>query len=228
MKDNRIPDGVPEEQVAPTVFWRIDEWFPDLSRETKVQLKTYHEELLKYNRTVSLISAKLVFVADALLFADSILASRAIMTNSPGIDKMFDIGSGAGFPGVIFALLYPQIPVVLIETDQKKCEFLNHIIGLLKLKNVSVENKSIEAFPDSSIKFAMARGFANISRTLLMARKPMGKGASLFHLKGEEWGMEVSEIPSQLCSLWSPSLVGEYKLPVGPVKFGVVKTEKIQ
>ena len=156
------------------------------------------------------------------------MASRAIVTNTPGIDKMYDFGSGAGFPGVVFAVLYPQIQVVLVETDQKKCEFLNHLISLLKLKNVTVENKSIEAFPEASIKFAMARGFANISRTLLMARKPMGKGSQLFHLKGEEWGMEVSEIPSQLCSLWSPSLVGEYKLPVGPVKFGVVKTEKIQ
>lgn len=222
MKDNKI------EQDAPTIYWRIDEWFPDLSLETKVELKTYHEELLKYNRTISLISAKLVFVADALLFADSILASRAIVTNTVGIDKIYDFGSGSGFPGLVFAILYPKIQVVLVETDQKKCEFLNHMVSLLKLKNVTVENKSIEAFPENSIKFAMARGFANISRTLLMARKPMGKGSSLFHLKGEEWGMEVSEIPSQLCSLWSPSLVGEYKLPVGPVKFGVVKTEKIQ
>lgn len=222
MKDNKI------EQDAPTVFWRIDEWFPDLSPETKVQLKTFHEELLKYNRTVSLISAKLVFVADALLFADSILASRAIVTNTNGIDKIYDFGSGSGFPGIVFAILFPNIQVVLVDTDVKKCEFLNHMISTLKLKNCTVENKSIEAFPESSIKFAMARGFANISRTLLMARKPMGKGSFLFHLKGEEWGMEVSEIPSQLCSLWAPSLVGEYKLPVGPVKFGVVRTEKIQ
>ena len=222
MKDNKI-----DEQEAPTVFWRINDWFPDLSPETKVVLKTYHEELIKFNRTVSLISPKSVFVADALHFADSILASKIIAHSNPSIGKIYDFGSGNGFPGLIYALLNPNTQVVLVETDQKKCEFMGHMISTLGLKNATVENKSVEAYPEGSIQYGMARGFSNISRVLLIARKTMAKGGSFYHLKSEEWGMEVSEIPSQLCSIWSPSLVGEYKLPVGPVKFAVVKTEKI-
>ncbi|WP_413569137.1 16S rRNA (guanine(527)-N(7))-methyltransferase RsmG [Bdellovibrio sp. HCB117] len=216
-----------DQQDAPTIYWRIDEWFPDLSPEIKTRLKAYHEELLKFNRTLSLISPKTVFVADAIHFADSILASQAIHKSNAKIDKIFDLGSGNGFPGLVFAILYPQVKVVLVDTDQKKCEFLNHVAASLKLSNVSVENKNVEALPENSVNFAMTRGFSNISRTILVARKFMPKGGLLFHLKSEEWGIEVGEIPTQLCSIWTPSLVGEYKLPVGAVKFSVVKTEKI-
>lgn len=215
------------QQEVPKIFWRIDEWFPDLSPEVKTRLKTYHDELLTYNRTLSLISAKTVFVADALHFADSIMAVKAIMHLNPKIDKIFDLGSGNGFPGVVFAIMSPSTQVILVEVDQKKSEFLRHLCAGLGLKNVSIENKNVDALPENSVHYAIARGFANISRTILSARKFMQKGGSLFHMKGEEWGIEVGEIPSQLCSIWSPSLVGEYKLPVGAVKFAVVKTEKI-
>lgn len=216
-----------QEQDAPKVYWRVEEWFPDLSPETKTSLRTYHEELIKYSRTINLISAKTVFVADALHFADSILASNVIMSNQKDLKRIHDFGSGAGFPGLILAILYPQVQVVLLEGDQKKCEFLNHMVATLKLKNASVECKPVESLGENSVQHAIARGFSNISRTIMAARKCMVKGGSFYHLKGEEWGMEVSEIPTQLCSIWSPSLIGEYKLPVGAVKFAVVKTEKI-
>lgn len=220
MKDNK-------EQEAPTIYWRINEWFPDLSPEVKARLKTYHEELIKFNRTLNLVSLKTLFVADALHFADSILSSRTIYSSNPKIDKIFDLGSGNGFPGMIFAIFYPQVQVVLVESDQRKCEFLKHIVFSLKLTNVTVENKTVEALPENSIQYAMARGFSSISKTILVTRKCMVKGGVLYHLKSEEWGIEVGEIPTQLCSIWTPSLVGDYKLPVGAVKFSIVKTDKI-
>lgn len=221
MKDNN------KEQEVPIISWRIDEWFPDLSPEVRSRLKTYHEELVKYNRTLILISPKTVFVADALHFADSILASRIIHSSYPKIDKIYDLGSGNGFPGLVFALLFPQTQVVLVDSDIKKCEFLKHMAGVLKLSNVTVENKTVESMPDGSMQYVMARGLTTISKAILSTRKSIPRGGIYFHLKGEEWGIEVGEIPTQLCSIWSPSLVGEYKLPVGAVKFAVVKTDKI-
>lgn len=216
-----------QEQEAPTVHWRIDDWFPDLSPEVKSGLKTYHDELLKFNRTLNLISAKAVFVADAIYFADAILASRAVMIANPQITKLYNAAAGSGFPGMILAALYPKVQVVLLEADQKKVEFLNHIASALKIKNVTVENRSIESLPDGSVQYGIGRGFSSISKAILLCRKVVPKGGAFFHLKGEEWGIEVGEIPTQLCSIWSPSLVGEYKLPVGAIKFAVVKTEKI-
>ncbi|MEN0057833.1 MAG: 16S rRNA (guanine(527)-N(7))-methyltransferase RsmG [Bdellovibrio sp.] len=214
-------------EETPKIPWRIDEWFPDLSPEVRTSLKTYHDELIKFNRTVNLISAKTVLVADALHFADSILASKIIHNSNVSFNKIYDLGSGNGFPGMIFGILYPSIEVILVESDLKKCEFLRHIVSYLSLKNVKVENKTVESLGDGSVQYAMARGLSSISRSILLTRKTVPKGGVFFHLKGEEWGIEVGEIPIQLCSIWSPSLVGEYKLPIGAMKFYVIKTDKI-
>ena len=57
--------------------------------------------------------------------------------------------------------------------------------------------------------------------------KCVKKGGAVYHLKSEEWALEVSQIPSQLCSVWQPILEGEYKLPIGDIKMFIVKTAKL-
>ena len=215
------------EQQAPAISWRVDEWFPDLDKEVGKKLKVFHEELLKHSKTINLVSLKTLPFSDALHFADSILACRIIYKNMNGATEIYDIGSGAGFPGVIFAILYPNVKVFLVDNDSRKTEFLSGLVKLLGLKNIEIVTKSVDALPENSIKVAMARGFASISKVCLALRRSVVKGGTFYHLKSEEWGIEVGEMPSQLCSIWMPSLVGEYKLPVGGVRFGVVKTDKI-
>ena len=58
-------------------------------------------------------------------------------------------------------------------------------------------------------------------------RKACPQGARLYHLKSEEWSMEVAQIPTQLCALWTPALVGNYKLPVGELAMSVVRTDRL-
>ncbi len=210
---------------ALVVNWRIDQWFPDLDENSKKKLKTYHDELLKFNKTVNLIGVKTIPMADAIHFADSILASRVIAKDLKH-DEVYDFGSGNGFPGIVLAILYPNKKFHLVDTDQRKAEFLKHIISTLGLKNADVFIRPVEAFPDGAIACAVTRGFASLSKALLMTRKIFPVGGVFYHLKGEEWATEISEIPIQLCSFWQPALLGEYKLPVGEIKFAVVKTEK--
>ena len=220
--------GVMNQTKAEEIFqWRIDQWFPDFDKVTLAKLRKLHTELMKKNKTMDLISAKSAIVADALHFADSILASRIIMRSYSKITSIADFGTGAGFPGLVLAIIYPHIQVTLIDGDQKKCEFLNHMVQALGVTNVKVIYTSIDKMPDDSFEFAICRGFLSLTKTLLLARKIMKKGGHIFHLKGEEWGVEVSEMPSQICSTWSPKLVGEYRLPVGEIRFSVIDTEKI-
>lgn len=208
------------------VQWRIDTWFPDIDEPTRKKLKNFHEELLKFNKTVNLISVKTIPQADAIHFADSILACRFIHNHNT-IDEIYDFGSGNGFPGLIFSILFPKTKVHLVELDQRKAEFLKHCITALGLKNTDVMIRAIESLPERSVKYAMSRGFSSITKAIMSTRKIFPKGGRYFHLKSEEWASEVAQIPTQLCSFWTPSLAGEYKLPVGEVKFAVVKTDKI-
>ena len=208
------------------IFWRIDSWFPELDSTTLGKLKKLHDELLRFNKTINLISVKTIPAADVIHFADSILSCQFIH-GAKGPAEIFDLGSGNGFPGLVYAILFPKTVVRLVESDQRKAEYLKHAASSLQLKNVEVLVRTIEAMPERSIQFAMTRGLSNISRSLLMTRKSFKKGGILFHIKGEEWATEVADIPSQLCSFWLPGLVSEYKLPIGSVKFAVVSTEKI-
>lgn len=154
------------------------------------------------------------------------MACREI-AKSAKIDELYDVGSGNGFPGIVYAILYPQTKLKLIESDQRKAEFLKHLTTHLRLTNVEVINQNVEKLPHGTIKYAISRGFASIAKTVLVARRLTATGGIYFHLKGEEWGNEIAEIPTQLCSFWIPSLLAEYRLPIGEVRFAVVRTEKI-
>jgi 16S rRNA (guanine527-N7)-methyltransferase len=212
---------------AITIYWRIEQWFPDLSSEIKAKLKKFHEELVRSNKSLNLIGIKTLPMADAIHFADSISAARLIEKDLKS-DEIYDLGAGNGFPGLIMGLLMPKVKIHLVEIDVKKAEFLKQMIGILELKNVDVLIRAIESLPANSVKCAASRDLAPISKALLMTRKIFTVGGVYYHFKGEEWATEIAGIPTQLCSFWQPSLLGEYKLPVGEVKFAVVKTEKTQ
>lgn len=223
-KQELNPDGTPHSDGAVT-HWRLKDWFKDLSATEHVMLKRYHDELLKFNKTVNLIGPKTILHADVIHFADSILASRQV-TKITGNSDVYDIGSGNGFPGVVMAILNMTSQINLVDIDQRKCEFLKHVVSTLKLPNVKVMNTQVEKLPDGVIKYAVCRGFASISKTILLLRKPVIKGGTVFHMKSEEWFKEVAEIPTQLCSYWRPALVSEYRLPIGNVSYSVVRTDK--
>ena len=227
-----IPDTGRPTVASPNneVFWRIPTWFPDIDPTVLDKLKSYHSELIRFNNTVNLIGVKTIPTADLVHFADSILAARLIMQGvdsqpSP-IDVIHDFGSGNGFPGLVLAILYPKLKVICVDTDQRKCEFLKHVVSHLKLSNVEVTTRAVEAFPENSVKYAVSRGFAPIPRAVLVTRKIIPLGGSYYHMKSEEWAAEIAAIPTQLCSFWSPALIGEYRLPVGEVKFAVVRTDR--
>lgn len=206
--------------------WRLKTWFPKLDEKTHQNLKQYFVELQKFNKVINLISGKSMLHADAIHFADSILASQAVRPNINKNNYLYDIGSGNGFPGLIYAILYPDQKMILIDSDQRKCEFLKHIADQLGLLNVVVQNKKIEHIPPESIEQAICRGFSPLPKALLSLRKVIQKEGSVFHLKSAEWAIEVSQIPIQLCSIWQPTLETKYTLPIGGIEMFVVKTTK--
>jgi 16S rRNA (guanine527-N7)-methyltransferase len=210
-----------------SALWRVNEWFPKIGQAKLDQLAAYHKELIKLGKTNGLVSPKTVPFADVIHFADSILASTIIKDDLKNPCDVYDLGSGSGFPGLVFSILFSDFKVFLVETDASKCEFLSHIGSLLSLKNATVLNIQAEKIAANQMKHCMARGYASISKTILGLRKSVIFGGAVYHIKSNNWASEVGEMPTQLCSVWTPALVGEYRLPVGSDKFAVVKTSKI-
>ncbi|MEQ1723025.1 MAG: RsmG family class I SAM-dependent methyltransferase, partial [Pseudobdellovibrio sp.] len=107
--------------------WRIKAWFPELDEKTHDLLKKYWLELQKFNKVVNLISQKTMLNADAVHFADSIKASQTVRKKANKNNYLYDLGSGNGFPGLVYAILYPDQKMILMDSDERKCEFLKHM-----------------------------------------------------------------------------------------------------
>ena len=114
--------------------WRIKVWFPDIDDKAHDMLKQYWIELLKFNKAINLISRKTVLNADAIHFADSIMGAQIVRKKANRNEYLYDLGSGNGFPGLVYSILYPDQKVILLDSDERKCEFLKHVIVFLVKK----------------------------------------------------------------------------------------------
>ena len=214
-------------EVQNKANWRLEEWFPDLSKEIIGQLYAYHFELLRFNKRINLISARSEVNADDIHFADAVLGGQMILKDSSS-DVIHDIGSGNGIPGLVMAILAPDRKFHLIDSDQRKIEFLKLMITRMGLKNIGAICSQAEALESGSIKCAVSRGFANISKALVLSRKILGPNACYYHFKGDGWFREVAEIPIQVLAHFGPSHLGEYTLPASKASLSIIRVDKIK
>ena len=114
-----------------------------ITEEMLNKLDTYYhilkEENNKYNLT-RIIEEDAVYLKH---FYDSLTITKVIDINNQSI---CDIGSGAGFPGLVLAICFPNTKLTLIESNGKKCNFLNIVKDKLNLINVTILNARAEEF----------------------------------------------------------------------------------
>lgn len=207
-------------------FWRIPKWFPNLSHQAQTQLRAFHSELLYFNGRMNLISPRSEKSADLIHISDGILGSQAVFGQTES-KEIFDIGSGNGIPGIIMALLDPSRQIVLVDADARKIEFMKHCIARLGLTNCTTLHARLEELGESSIHCAVSRGFASLSKSLLLVRRAASPDCEFFHFKGPAWSTEVAEIPSQILASWEPVHVTDYDLPTGEHTMSIVLTKRI-
>ena len=104
----------------------------------------YLSHLIEWNKTINLtaiIDPKEIIIKH---FVDSLAA--LVATSFPQNGVVLDVGSGGGFPGIPLKIVRSDMRLVLVEPVQKKCSFLNSVIGLLKLQDVSTFDGTIEQY----------------------------------------------------------------------------------
>tara|TARA_B100000029_G_scaffold178893_1_gene176261 strand:+ start:103 stop:738 length:636 start_codon:yes stop_codon:yes gene_type:complete len=151
--------------------------FTRVSRETIASLKKYEDELIKANKTLNLIGKSTINNIWTRHFLDSVQVIDFIDKNDK---SLIDIGSGAGFPGLVLAITLKDrknpIKVKLIEKSPKKVKFLKNIVDELHL-NVDVIEKNIFEYSKK------------LSDGVLVARafKPLKIILELIHNRAENW-----------------------------------------
>ena len=151
--------------------------FTQVSRETITSLKKYEDTLIKANKTLNLIGNSTIKDIWTRHFLDSVQVIDFIDKNNK---TLVDLGSGAGFPGLVLAIALKdrKIPlkIKLIEKSPKKVKFLKNLINELQL-NVEVINQNILEEP---IKF-----FDDVF--IARAFKPLKIILQLIHNKAKNW-----------------------------------------
>ena len=133
------------------------------------------------------------------LWTRHILNSTAILDFIDEGVRLADIGSGAGFPGIIAAIARPDLDVTLIESMDRRCEWLRDVSDALKLDNVSIRHARAEELKGSfQTDVATARAVASVAKLLPLTMPIIRGGGTLLALKGEKVNDEIDAAGPQL------------------------------
>ncbi len=162
-----------------------------VSRETFSRLQTYHDLLLKWQKAINLVSPGTIADAWERHFADSAQISNLVPENA----KVADLGSGAGFPGLVLAVMRPDLEIHLIESDERKCQFMKNVSRETKT-SVKIHTDRIgNVLGDIAPGVITARAFASLEEILELTEGESIRNPELAHilLKGRGVEQEVEE-----------------------------------
>ena len=169
--------------LGPDGFQRLT----GVSRETLGRLSAYVELLTAWNRRINLVGR--ATIGD--VWRRHILDSAQLWPLlPPSARHLIDLGTGAGFPGLVLAIL--GVPgVELVEADSRKCAFLREA-ERIAAAGVTIRPCRIEAVPPHPVDLVTARACAPLDRLLDLAGPFLAPGSECLFLKGERVGEELT------------------------------------
>lgn len=155
-----------------------------LTDEQTALFKQYSDLLTEWNQKMNLTAITSPEDITEKHFYDCLLPCMKIKPSG----KVADVGSGAGFPGIVWKIAYPELSVTLIEPTGKRCMFLNTVIRELKLNGIETVNARAEDYVKShreEYDLVTARAVANL-RILAELCLPLTKKNGMFlAMKGQ-------------------------------------------
>lgn len=110
-----------------------------------------------------------------------------------------DVGSGAGLPGVVLAIMRPDLQFYLIEPLARRSEWLEEVKQELQLKNVEVlRSRSQDLPPDQKFSAVTSRAVANLKKLVRISCKLVAPGGRMLAIKGEKAPLELAEAQEEL------------------------------
>jgi len=165
----------------------------NVSRETIEKLNVYNDFLLENNKLLNLIGK----TTENLIFSRHFTDSAQIYDLIEDKSEIVDIGSGAGFPGVIIKILMDSKKVdgniVLIDKSPKKCKFLNDLSKKLGM-TLKIQNVRLEDYKFNKISTTVSRAFKKATDTIDILFKNNDKIKSIILMKGKTYQHELEDV----------------------------------
>jgi len=159
-----------------------------------MSLIRYEKELIEWNQKFNLTAIRDVEAIRVKHFLDSFSCVLAWGANPP--NSLIDVGTGAGFPGLVLKILYPTMKLTLVESVGKKAMFCQHIVSSLSLEHVNVVKARAEELGQDSqhrekYDWAVARAVANLNVLSEYLLPLVRLGGTMLAQKGESGPAEA-------------------------------------
>jgi 16S rRNA (guanine527-N7)-methyltransferase len=165
------------------------------------QLLTYQDLIAKWNKVYNLTAVRL---PDEMLrhhLLDSLAAlpplQRHLTTLGAGA-RLLDVGSGAGLPGVVFAICCPALQVTCVDTVGKKTAFIQQAASTLKLTNLKAVNARVETLKGGDFDVVCSRAFASLVDFTSWSQAALAPTGVWFAMKGKHPVDELAVLPAHI------------------------------
>ena len=172
----------------------------ELTGDALAQLEALTSELQRWGKRINLTA----ILKPRAIVSSHILDSLAVNPYLEG-PQVIDIGTGAGFPGLPLAIANPDLGFTLLDSNGKKISFVNHMVGMLGLGNITAVKARAEDYaPGRRFDTVIARALAAVPRLVELAAHLVREDGQLLALKGKQPVTELEAINA--LSAWDYSV----------------------
>jgi 16S rRNA (guanine527-N7)-methyltransferase len=162
----------------------------NLSDQMIDQLMAYLNLIEKWNRVYNLTAIRERDEMIKLHFLDSLS-----ILNHVEIENVLDVGSGAGFPGIVLAITKPELKVTVMDSVNKKTTFMQQVKSELSLTNLNVVNARVEEYqPTILFDSVITRAFSSVQNMLSMTQHILQKDGAWLAMKSKDVKEELKAL----------------------------------
>ena len=182
----------------------------EVTEEKLTELNKFYKLLVDWNRKINL--TRIIEEQDVYLkhFYDSLTITKVVDLNEE--KTLCDVGTGAGFPGIVLKIFYLNLKVTLIDSLEKRIKYLNEVIKELNLQNIEAIHSRGEDY-QGSFDIVTSRAVANIEKLLTYTMHLVKKNGLFIAMKGNIDKEITPEIEKKISKKYQIVTINKFCLP---------------
>lgn len=183
----------------------------EITEEQINKLEKFYQLMVEWNKKINL--TRIVEKEDVYLkhFYDSLTIAKAIDLTKE--KTLCDVGTGAGFPGIVLKIIYPNLKITLIDSLQKRVNYLNIIIKELELKDIEAIHFRGEDYK-GKFDVVTSRAVANIEKLVNYTMHLLSKNGIFIAMKGNVEEELNDQVIEKLSKRYKIENIIKFKLPL--------------
>jgi len=194
-----------------------------IKEEQLEKLEKFYNLLIEWNEKINL--TRITEQEEVYLkhFYDSLTITKVIELNK--VETLCDVGTGAGFPGIVLKICYPNLKITLIDSLLKRVNYLNEIIKKLELKDIKAIHTRGEDFKEK-FDVVTSRAVANIEKLLKYTMHLVNKNGQMIAMKGNIEEELTKSVENKINKKYQIVNIEKFNLPIEESKRSLVVIKK--